>query len=192
MERKMMSFVCTLMLFVLQSETIQAQQSMLDGDPVWVYRQSIGTTIKNAPANLFWNDEALTFYHIYYIKGDTTIQNRVYKKLYHEYLNENGKYAFNTQGVELVTPLREEGNKILAPRSYYQKLWGDADWYYEIVGSTDDEIVVYDFDAFKAGEVSIQQKGQIFAQSIGKFSNQRICHCILPMWMNTGWEISPR
>ncbi|MBQ7685933.1 MAG: hypothetical protein IJT28_01720 [Bacteroidaceae bacterium] len=172
MDRKMMTFVCALMLFVLQSETIQAQQSMLDGDPVWVYRQSIGTTIKNAPANLFWNDEALTFYHIYYIKGDTTIQNRVYKKLYHEYLNEKGKYAFDTQGVELVTPIREEGNKILAPRSFYQKRWGNADWYYEIVGSTDDEIVVYDFDAFKAGTVSIQQKGQIFAQSIENLSKR--------------------
>ena len=174
MERKMMTFVCALMLFVLQSETIQAQQSMLDGDPVWVYRQSIGTTIKNAPKEVGRFDDEPLFYHIYYIKGDTTIQNRVYKKLYHEYLNENGKYAFDTQGAELVTPIREEGNKILAPRSYYQKRWGDADWYYEIVGSTDDEIVIYDFDAFKAGEVSIQQKGQIFAQSIGNFSEKRL------------------
>lgn len=174
MDRKMMTFVCTLMLFVLQSETIQAQQSMLDGDPVWVYRQSIGITIKNAPKEVGRFDDEPLFYHIYYIKGDTTIQNRVYKKLYHEYLNEKGLYAFDTQGVELVTPIREEGHKILAPRSFYQKLWGDADWYYEIVGSTDDEIVVYDFDAFKEGTISIQQKGQIFAQSIGNFSNQRM------------------
>ena len=174
MDRKMMTFVCALMLFVLQSETIQAQQSMLDGDPVWVYRQSIGITIKNAPKEVGRFDDEPLFYHIYYIKGDTTIQNRVYKKLYHEYLNENGKYAFDTQGVELVTPIREEGNKILAPRSFYQKRWGNADWYYEIVGSTDDEIVVYDFDAFKEGTISIQQKGQIFAQSIGNFSNQRM------------------
>ena len=64
---------------VLASMTMFAQQSMLDGDPVWVYRQSIGTTIKNAPKEVGRFDDEPLFYHIYYIKGDTTIQNRVYK-----------------------------------------------------------------------------------------------------------------
>ena len=41
MERKMMTFICALVLFVLQSETLQAQQSMLDGNPVWVYEQEV-------------------------------------------------------------------------------------------------------------------------------------------------------
>ena len=175
MERRLMILVSALMLFVASSEPLCAQWSMLDGDPVWVYRQSVNATIKNAPKEVRPFDvEPLLFYHTYYIKGDTTIQNRVYKKLYHEYLNEKGHYAFDTQGAELVTPLREEGNKILAPRSFYQMRWEDADWYYEIVGSTDDEIVVYDFDAFKAGTVSIQQKGQIFAQSIENLSKSRL------------------
>ena len=175
MERRLMILVSALMLFVASSEPLCAQWSMLDGDPVWVYRQSVNATIKNAPKEVRqFNVEPLLFYHTYYIKGDTTIQNRVYKKLYHEYLNEKGHYAFDTQGAELVTPLREDGNKILAPRSFYQMRWEDADWYYEIVGSTDDEIVVYDFDAFKAGTVSIQQKGQIFAQSIENLSKNRL------------------
>ena len=175
MERRLMILVSALMLFVASSEPLCAQWSMLDGDPVWVYRQSVNATIKNAPKEVRqFNVEPLLFYHTYYIKGDTTIQNRVYKKLYHEYLNEKGHYAFDTQGAELVTPLREDGNKILAPRSFYQMRWEDADWYYEIVGSTDDEIAVYDFDAFKAGTVSIQQKGQIFAQSIENLSKNRL------------------
>ena len=175
MKRRLMILVSALMLFVASSELLCAQRSMLDGDPVWVYRQSVNATIKNAPKEVRPFDvEPLLYYHTYYIKGDTTIQNRVYKKLYHEYLNEKGKYAFDTQGAELVTPLREEGNKILAPRSFYQKQWGDADWYYEIVGSTDDEIVVYDFNALKEGTISIQQKGQIFAQSIVNLSKRRL------------------
>ena len=175
MERRLMILVSALMLFVASSEPLCAQWSMLDGNPVWVYRQSVNATIKNAPKEVRqFNVEPLLFYHTYYIKGDTTINNRVYKKLYHEYLNEKGEYAFGTQGAELVTPIREEGDKILVPRSFYQMRWEDADWYYEIVGSTDDEIVVYDFDAFKAGTVSIQQKGQIFAQSIENLSKSRL------------------
>jgi len=175
MKRRLMILVSALMLFVASSEPLCAQWSMLDGDPVWVYRQSVNATIKNAPKEVRPFDvEPLLFYHTYYIKGDTTIQNRVYKKLYHEYLNEKGHYAFDTQGAELVTPLREDGNKILAPRSFYQMRWEDADWYYEIVGSTDDEIVVYDFNALKEGTISIQQKGQIFAQSIENLSKSRL------------------
>ena len=88
MERRLMILVSALMLFVASSEPLCAQWSMLDGDPVWVYRQSVNATIKNAPKEVRqFNVEPLLFYHTYYIKGDTTIQNRVYKKLYHEYLN---------------------------------------------------------------------------------------------------------
>ena len=165
MKRTLLLITC-----VLASMTMFAQQSMLDGNPVWVYEQEVEWEIKNAPNNEnvktipFGEDSYL--FHVYFIDGDTTIQNREYKKLYHEYKDINCRYVFGTQGAELVTPLREEGNKVLAPRSFYQKRWGDAEWYYEIEGSTDDEIVVYDFDVLKEGKVSIQQNGQIFSHFI--------------------------
>jgi hypothetical protein len=144
-----------------------AQQSMLEGNPVWVYQQEIIWRIKNAPENVKRvASEPFFLFHTYSIKGDTTIQGKVYKKLYHEYQNEKGEYLFGTNGAELVTPLREDGNKIFAPRSFFQKQWGDADWYYEMVGSTDDEIVIYDFDMLKEGKVTIEQKGQIFSHFI--------------------------
>ena len=163
---------------VLASMTMLAQQSMLDGNPVWVYQQEVGWNIKNAP-----NDESMKtiavghpscLFHIYFLDGDTAIQNRVYKKLYHEYKDINCGYVFGTQGAELVTPLREEGNKILAPRSFYQQRWGDAEWYYEIVGSTNDEIVVYDFNTLKEGKVSTQQNEQIFSHFIEETFDTRI------------------
>ena len=166
MKRRLMILVSALMLFVASSEPLCAQWSMLDGDPVWVYRQEVEWNVKNAPENtLIWN-EPMYFIHTYTIKGDTTIQGKVYKKLYHEFQNEKHQYLFGTNGGELVTPLREEGNKILAPRSFYQQRWGDAEWYYEMEGSNNDEIVVYDFDALKKGKVSIEQKGQIFSHFI--------------------------
>ena len=160
---------------VLASITMLAQQSMLDGNPVWVYQQEVGLDIKNAPENVTWIDsEPFLLFHTYFIDGDTTIQGRVYKKLYHEYKTEYGKYAFGANGTELVAPLREEGNKILAPRSFYQQRWGDAEWYYEIAGSTNDEIVVYDFDALNEWKVSIQQNGQIFSHFIDNISTKRL------------------
>ena len=96
MERKMMSFVCALVLFLAPSKPLRAQQSMLDGNPVWVYQQEIEWEIKNFPDNVkginLSQNEPLNLFHIYFIKGDTTIQNRVYKKLYHEYKSEYGRY----------------------------------------------------------------------------------------------------
>ena len=169
MKRTFITFVSALVLFLASSEQLCAQHSMLEGNPVWVYEQEVKFDIKNAPENVQWIDiEPLLLYHIYFIDGDTTIQGRVYKKLYHEYKTEHGKDAFGANGVELVSLLREESDKILAPRSFYQKRWSDVDWYYEMVGSTDDEIVVYDFDALKEGKVSIEQKGQIFSHFIEK------------------------
>ena len=161
MKRTLLLITC-----VIATMTMFAQQSMLDGNPVWVYEQEVEWNVKNAPENtLIWN-EPMYFIHTYTIKGDTTIQGKVYKKLYHEFQNETHQYLFGTNGGELVTPLREEGNKILAPRSFYQQRWGDAEWYYEMEGSNNDEIVVYDFDALKKGKVSIEQKGQIFSHFI--------------------------
>ena len=169
MKRTFITFVSALVLFLASSEQLCAQHSMLEGNPVWVYEQEVKFDIKNAPENVQWIDiEPLLLYHIYFIDGDTTIQGRVYKKLYHEYKTEHGKDAFGANGVELVSLLREESDKILAPRSFYQKRWSDVDWYYEMVGSTDDEIVVYDFDALKEGKISTQQNGQIFTHFIEK------------------------
>ncbi len=165
MKRTLLFITC-----VIATMTLFAQQSMLDGNPVWVYEQEVEWEIKNAPNNEnvktipFGEDSYL--FHVYFIDGDTTIQNREYKKLYHEYKDINCRYVFGTQGAELVTPLREEGNKVLAPRSFYQKRWGDAEWYYEMEGSNNDEIVIYDFDALKEGKVSIEQNGQIFSHFI--------------------------
>ena len=157
MKRTLLFITC-----VIATMTMFAQQSMLDGDPVWVYRQSVNATIKNAPKEVRPFDvEPLLFYHTYYIKGDTTINNRVYKKLYHEYLNENGEYAFGTQGAELVTPIREEGDKILVPRNYYQKQWGDADWYFEMPGSTANEIKIYDFEMFLTGYKQLAEPSSV-------------------------------
>ena len=178
MKQKMITFVSALVLFLAPSEPLRAQQSMLDGNPVWVYQQEVEWEIKNAPNNEnvktipFGEDSYL--FHVYFIDGDTTIQNREYKKLYHEYKDINCRYVFGTQGAELVTPLREEGNKVLAPRSFYQKRWGDAEWYYEIEGSTDDEIVVYDFDVLHEGKVTTQQKGQIFSHFIDNQFTKRL------------------
>ena len=136
--------------------------SMLDGDPVWVYQQKVWFRIKNAPEGaMMMVAYPVLFYHTYYLKGDTTIQNRVYKKLYHEYLNENGEYAFNTRGAELVTPIREEGYKILVPRDYYQKRWGDADWYSEMLGSTANEIRIYDFEMFLTGYKQLAEPSSV-------------------------------
>ena len=169
MKRTFITFISALVLFLASSDQLCAQHSMLEGNPVWVYEQEVKLGIKNAPENVQWIDlEPLLLYHIYFIDGDTTIQGRVYKKLYHEYKTEHGKDAFGANGVELVSLLREEGDKILAPRSFYQKRWSDVDWYYEMVGSTDDEIVVYDFDALKEGKISTQQNGQIFTHFIEK------------------------
>ena len=157
MKRTLLFITC-----VIATMTMFAQQSMLDGNPVWVYRQSVNATIKNAPKEVRPFDvEPLLFYHTYYIKGDTTINNRVYKKLYHEYLNENGEYAFGTQGAELVTPIREEGDKILVPRNYYQKQWGDADWYFEMPGSTANEIKIYDFEMFLTGYKQLAEPSSV-------------------------------
>lgn len=160
---------------VLASMTMFAQQSMLDGNPVWVYEQEVEWEIKNAPENVeMYNAEPFILIHTYAIKGDTTIQGKVYKKLYHEFQTETYQYLFGTNGGVLVTPLREEGNKILAPRSFYQQRWGDADWYYEMVGSTDDEIVIYDFDMLKEGKASIQQYGQISSHFIENRFTKRL------------------
>ena len=164
MKRTLLLITC-----VLATMTMFAQQSMLDGNPVWVYQQEVEWEIKNAPENVeLLNSELFLLFHTYFIDGDTTIQGHVYKKLYHEYKTEYGKDVFEANGAELVAPLREEGNKILAPRSFYQKRWGDAEWYYEMEGSTNDEIVVYDFDALNEWKVSIQQNGQIFSHFIEK------------------------
>ena len=169
MKRTLLFITC-----VLATMTMFAQQSMLDGNPVWVYEQEVEWNVKNAPENtLIWN-EPMYFIHTYSIKGDTTIQGRVYKKLYHEFQTETHQYLFGMNGTELITPLREEGNKILAPRSFYQKRWGDAEWYYEIEGSTNDEIVVYDFDALHEGKVITQQKGQIFSHFIENQFTKRL------------------
>ena len=174
MKQKMITFVSALVLFLAPSEPLRAQQSMLDGNPVWVYQQEVEWNVKNAPENtLIWN-EPMYFIHTYTIKGDTTIQGKVYKKLYHEFQNETHQYLFGTNGGEFVTPLREEGNKILAPRSFYQQRWGDAEWYYEMEGSTEDEIVVYDFDALHEGKVTTQQKGQIFSHFIDNQFTKRL------------------
>ena len=62
MERRLMILVSALMLFVASSEPLCAQWSMLDGDPVWVYRQSVNATIKNAPKEVRqFNVEPLLF-----------------------------------------------------------------------------------------------------------------------------------
>ena len=162
MERRLMVFVSALMLFVASSEPLCAQRSMLDGDPVWVYQQEVWFRVKNAPEDVMGMfGYPVLFYHTYYIKGDTTINNRVYKKLYHDYLNENGEYAFGTQGAELVTPIREEGDKILVPRNYYQKQWGDADWYFEMPGSTANEIKIYDFEMFLTGYKQLAEPSSV-------------------------------
>ncbi len=169
MKRTFITFISALVLFLASSEQLCAQHSMLEGNPVWVYQQEVAWDVKDFPANVNMSaiyEPLAFFFHIYYVKGDTTIQNRAYKKLYHEYIDINGAYAFGTNGAELISLLREDGDKILAPRSFYQKQWGDADRYYELVGSTDDEIVVYDFDAFRQGKVSLEQKNEIFTHFI--------------------------
>jgi len=169
MKRTFITFISALVLFLASSEQLCAQHSMLEGNPVWVYQQEVAWDVKDFPANVNMSaiyEPLAYFFHIYYVKGDTTIQNRAYKKLYHEYIDINGAYAFGTNGAELISLLREDGDKILAPRSFYQKQWGDADRYYELVGSTDDEIVVYDFDAFRQGKVSLEQKNEIFTHFI--------------------------
>ena len=82
MKRTLLFITC-----VIATMTMFAQQSMLDGNPVWVYEQEVEWNVKNAPENtLIWN-EPMYFIHTYTIKGDTTIQGRVYKKLYHEFQN---------------------------------------------------------------------------------------------------------
>ena len=162
MKRTFITFISALVLFLASSEQLCAQRSMLDGDPVWVYRQEVWFHVKNAPEDVMvMFGYPVLFYHTYYIKGDTTINNRVYKKLYHEYLNENGEYAFGTQGAELVTPIREEGDKILVPRDYYQKQWGDADWYFEMPGSTANEIKIYDFEMFLTGYKQLAEPSSV-------------------------------
>ena len=46
MKRTLLLITC-----VLASMTMFAQQSMLDGNPVWVYEQEVEWEIKNAPNN---------------------------------------------------------------------------------------------------------------------------------------------
>ena len=128
------------LLASLQVFAANAQgQSMLDGNPVWMYEQYVG--VENGRYTL-----GDYIYHVYYLNGDTLIDGKLYHKMYYDRICDDIYVGRSIKG-ELIAAVREEGGRLLSPRSMYTKMWGDMEWYYEAFDHTTDEVILYDFNA---------------------------------------------
>ena len=115
-------------------------QSMLDGNPVWMYKQFVGVEYGR------YTTLGDYIYHVYYLNGDTLIDGKLYHKMYYDRICDDIYVGRSIKG-ELIAAVREEGGRLLSPRSMYTKMWGDMEWYYEAFDHTTDEVILYDFNA---------------------------------------------
>ena len=129
----------------------QEYPTMLEGNPKWVF---LSSPVDGKPT-----------FRTYYLDGDTTINGRLYHKLYYDWKYKNGNFV-NDHPVN-VAALREYDGKVLAAKAFYQEMFMEFGNYYEAFEERSDEVVVYDWNVLRDGQaVKVFQDGNVTEREI--------------------------
>ena len=137
----------------LQSVNGWAQEypTMLEGNPKWI---CLASEVDGVPT-----------FKTFYLDGDTTINGKIYQKLYYDWKYKNGKSVL-AKPVNIAA-LREYDGKVLAAKTFYQEMFMELGNYYEAYEECNNEVVVYDWNVLREGKsIKVFQDGKTTEREI--------------------------